>query len=259
MRGAVARPFSLEGRRALVTGASRGIGRACAMGLARAGADVALVARSGDALDEAAREIEALGRKAFVRPADLADPTVCDAVVADATDALGTIDVLLYAAAINLRAPAEEVGLDQIQKTFDVNTASAFAISQAMGRRLIAAGKPGSLIYIASLMSRGARPTTIPYGISKMALTGIIRGLATEWAPSGIRANAIAPGYVRTEMTRPLYTNPEFDAWVRSRIPGGQWQEADDYAPIAVFLASDASRIITGQILYADGGWTAAL
>jgi gluconate 5-dehydrogenase len=251
--------FSLAGRHALVAGASRGIGRACALGLAGAGADVALVARSEDNLKEVAAEIEAMGQKAFVRPADLAGPEECGAIVADAEAAIGTIGVLLYAAAINLRAPAEEVELDQIQQTFDVNTKSAFAISQAIGRRLIDQGKPGSLIYIASLMSRGARPTTIPYGISKMALTGIIRGLATEWAPKGIRANAIAPGYVKTEMTRPLYTSPEFDAWVRSRIPQGRWQEPDDYAPIAVFLASDASAIITGQILFADGGWTAAL
>ena len=92
-----------------------------------------------------------------------------------------------------------------------------------------------------------------------MALTGIVRGLATEWAPHGIRANAIAPGYVRTEMTEPLFADPDFHAWVCARMPAGQWQEPADYAPIAVFLASAASAIITGQILYADGGWTAAL
>jgi len=252
-------PFALAGRCALVTGASRGIGRACALGLARAGADVALVARSTPALKQAADEIEALGRRAFVRPADLARPEDCEALVADAAAALGTIDILLYAAGVNLRNPAEDVGLDQIQGCFDVNARSAFAVSQAMGRRLIAAGRPGSLIYIASLMSRGARPTTIPYGISKMALTGIVRGLATEWAPHGIRANAIAPGYVRTEMTEPLYADPDFHAWVCSRTPSGAWQEPADYAPIAVFLASPASAIITGQTLYADGGWTAAL
>jgi len=251
--------FGLAGKRALVTGASRGIGRACALGLARAGADVALVARGGDALAGVAADIEALGHKALARPADLSHPNQAEAIVADAEAALGTIDILLYAAGVNLRAPAEDVALDQIQGCFDVNTRSAFAISQAIGRRLIAADQPGSLIYIASLMSRGARPTTIPYGISKMALAGIIRGLATEWAPKGIRANAIAPGYVRTEMTEPLYTNPEFHDWVVSRTPQGHWQQPDDYAPIAVFLASDASAIITGQTIYADGGWTAAL
>ena len=108
-------------------------------------------------------------------------------------------------------------------------------------------------------MSRGARPTTLPYGISKMALTGIVRGLATEWATHGIRANAIAPGYVRTEMTEPLYTNPDFHAWVCSRMPAGQWQQPADYAPIAIFLASPASAITPRQILSADGGWTATL
>jgi gluconate 5-dehydrogenase len=251
--------FSLAGKRALVTGASRGIGRACALGLAQAGADVALVARSRDDLEAAAAEVEATGVRAVVRPADLSQPEACEAVVADAEAALGTLDVLLYAAAINLRAPAEDVALDQIQQTFDVNTKSAFAVSQAIGRRLLDEGKPGSLIYIASLMSRGARPTTLPYGISKMALSGIVRGLATEWAPRGIRANAIAPGYVRTQLARAVYDDPQLRAWVTSRIPQGRWQEPEDYAPIAVFLASDASAIITGQILFADGGWTAAL
>jgi len=251
--------FSLAGRRALVTGASRGIGRACALGLAQAGADLALVARDRDALARVAAEVEALGRRAFVRPADLARPAVCEPVVADATDALGTIDILLHAAGLTRRAPAEQVALQQIQDCLDVNTLSAFAIAQAVGRRLLDADSPGSLIFIASLMSRGARPTTIPYGVSKMALTGVVRGLATEWAARGIRANAIAPGYVRTDLASLVYNDPKLRDWVTSRIPQGRWQEPEDYAPIAVFLASDASAIITGQTLFADGGWTAAL
>jgi len=251
--------FSLGGCRALVTGASRGIGRACALGLARAGADLALVARGREALEQVAAEVEALGRRAFVRPADLADPSVCESVVADATEALGTIDILLYAAGLTERAPAEEATLGQIQSCFDVNARSAFATAQAIGRRLIAADQPGSLIFIASLMSRGARPTTIPYGISKMALTGVVRGLATEWGPRGIRANAIAPGYVRTDLASRVWDDPKLRDWVTSRIPQGRWQQPDDYAPIAVFLAAPASAIITGQLLYADGGWTAAL
>jgi len=252
-------PFSLEGRIALVTGASRGIGRACAIGLARAGADVALVSRDSDALSAVAAEIQALGRRTFTRPADLSDPTVCEAVVADCSAALGTIDTLLYAAGVTHRAPAEEVQLSQLHDCLAVNTVSAFAMAQAIGTRLVAEGKPGSLIFIASLMSRGARPTTIPYGISKMALTGVVRGLAVEWAPKGIRANAIAPGYVRTALAAKVYDDPKLRQWVTSRIPQGRWQRPDDYAPIAVFLASDASRIITGQVIFADGGWTAAL
>jgi len=251
--------FALTGRRALITGASRGIGRACALGLAQAGADVALVARDRAALDALAAETQALGRKAFVRVADLSRPSVCDAIVADCEAALGTIDILLYAAGVTRRAPASEVQLRQLDECLDVNAKSAFAISQAIGRRLLAAQKPGSLIFIASLMSRGARPTTLPYGISKMALTGVVRGLAVEWASHGIRANAIAPGYVRTSLAAAVYDNPQLRAWVTSRIPQGRWQEPEDYAPIAVFLASDAARIITGQILFADGGWTAAL
>jgi len=252
-------PFSLANRRALVTGASRGIGRACALGLAQAGADVALVARGKPELEKLAAEIEALGRRAFVRPADLAHPEDCPAIVADAEHALGTLDILLYAAGITQRAPAAEVALAQIDEVFKVNTESAFTMAQAIGRRLLAEGKPGSLIFIASLMSRGARPTTIPYGISKMALTAVIRGLAVEWGPKGIRANAIAPGYVHTELASLVYNDRELHDWVVSRTPLGRWQEPEEYAPIAVFLASDASRVVTGQILFADGGWTAAL
>lgn len=252
-------PFSLAGRVALVTGASRGIGRACALGLARAGADLALVARDSAALASVASEAQAFGIKTLTRVADLSNPTVCDAVVSDCSTALGTIDILLYAAGVTRRAPAAEVRLSDIEHCLDVNAKSAFATAQAIGNRLLTARKPGSLIFIASLMSRGARPTTIPYGISKMALTGVVRGLATEWAPSGIRANAIAPGYVRTELAARVYNDPSLREWVTSRIPQGRWQEPDDYAPIAVFLASDASRIITGQIIFADGGWTAAL
>jgi NAD(P)-dependent dehydrogenase (short-subunit alcohol dehydrogenase family) len=251
--------FSLVGRRALITGASRGIGRACALGLAEAGADVALVARGQDALEAVAAEVRARGRRAFVRPADLADPAVCEPVVADAESALGPMDVLLYAAGVTRRAPAEQVEMAQIDDCLDVNTKSAFATAQAVGRRLLARGRPGSLIFIASLMSRGARPTTLPYGISKMALTGVIRGLAVEWAAQGIRANGIAPGYVRTELASAVYADPVLREWVTRRIPQGRWQEPDDYAPIAVFLASEASRVITGQLLFADGGWTAAL
>jgi gluconate 5-dehydrogenase len=251
--------FSLVGRRALVTGASRGIGRACAIGLAGAGADVALVARDRAALEQVAAEIRSLGRSAPVIISDLINSEIAGPAIAQAEDAIGTIDILLYAAGVTRRAPAEEVQLSQIDECLDVNTKSAFAMAQAVGRRLLAEGKPGSLIFIASLMSRGARPTTIPYGISKMALTGIVRGLAVEWAPRGIRANAIAPGYVRTDLASSVYNDPKLRDWVTSRIPQGLWQEPEDYAPIAVFLASDASRIITGQILFADGGWTAAL
>ena len=251
--------FSVAGRRALVTGASRGIGRACAIGLAKAGADVALVARDRAALDRVAAEIQGLGRLAAPVISELNNSETAACVVAQAEKAIGTIDVLLYAAGVTRRAPAHEVQLAQIDECLNVNTRSAFAVAQAIGRRLLAAGKPGSLIFIGSLMSRGARPTTIPYGISKMALTGIVRGLAVEWAPHGIRANAIAPGYVRTDMASAVYNDPQLREWVTSRIPQGRWQEPEDFAPIAVFLASDAARVITGQVIFADGGWTAAL
>jgi len=251
--------FSLAGRVALVTGASRGIGRACAIGLAEAGADVALVGRERASLAQVAAAICSLGRRAAVVVADLARPERAPAAVDEAGEALGTIDVLLYAAGVTRRAPAGDVQLGEIDECLDVNAKSAFVVAQAVGRKLIAAGRPGSLIFIASLMSRGARPTTIPYGISKMALTGVVRGLAVEWASNGIRANAIAPGYVRTALAAKVYDDPKLREWVTSRIPQGRWQEPEDYAPIAVFLASDASRVITGQIIFADGGWTAAL
>jgi len=251
--------FSLVDRHALVTGASRGIGRACAVALAESGANVTVVARGREGLEATAAAVERTGQKAFVRPADLAKPEDCTTIVADAEAALGVVDVLVYAAGINLRAPAEDVDLGDVTRNFDVNTRSAFAMAQAIGRRLLEEGRPGSLVFIASLMSRGARPTTLPYGISKMGLGGIVAGLATEWTGRGVRANAIAPGYIRTEMTQPLQDDEKLNAWVLSRTPAGRWGEVDDIAPLAVFLASDAARFISGQTVYCDGGWTAAL
>lgn len=251
--------FSLKGRRALVTGASRGIGRAIALGFAESGADVALVSRGEAALEQVAAEVRERGGRAFVRPADLSEPDCCADMVADAARALGTIDVLLHAAGITERAKAEDVALSQLQHVFDVNTTSAFALAQAVGRGLLADGRPGSLLFICSLMTQGARPTTLPYGISKTALSGLIMGLATEWASKGIRANGIAPGYVRTRLTEPVQNDPSLNQWVLGRTPMGRWSEPEDLAPLAVFLASDASAFLTGQIIFCDGGWTAAL
>ncbi|MFH0965796.1 MAG: SDR family oxidoreductase [Planctomycetota bacterium] len=251
--------FALTGRKALVTGGSSGIGREIALELAQAGADVGLAARRADRLEAVAREIRSLGRRAFVRPVDLDDPGEARALVADVEAALAPIDILVYAAGITLRVPTQELELSDYERIQRTNCTSAYTVAREVGKSLLARGAPGSLIFIASLLVHGARPTILSYTVSKGALRSLTQALAVEWGPKGIRANAIAPGYIRTELTKPLYENPDFDAWVRTRTPADRWGEVTDVAPLAVFLAGDASSFINGQVIYADGGWSAAV
>ena len=251
--------FALADRNALVTGASSGIGREIALALAQAGADVAVAARRADRLAVVGREVESLGRRAFARPVDLDDPCQATALVADVESALGPIDILVYAAGTTLRVPAADLELCDYERVQRTNCTSAYTVAREVGRSLLRRGAPGSLIFIVSLLVHGARPTNLSYTVSKGALRSLTQALAVEWGPKGIRANAIAPGYIRTELTKPLYENPDFDAWVRSRTPANRWGEVTDIGPLAVFLAGDASSFINGQVIYADGGWSAAV
>ncbi|MCG3180064.1 MAG: Gluconate 5-dehydrogenase [Phycisphaerae bacterium] len=255
----VANPFSLVGRRALVTGASRGIGRAIAEQLARAGAAVALVARSREPLAEVAAAITAGGGRSAVCPADLADPASAEAAVAQAEIAIGPVDLLVHAAGTTARVPSIDAPAADFDRIMQVNAGAAMQLAQAVGRRLLAAGRGGAMVFVASLQSRGARPTTLHYTMSKTAMLGLIRSLAVEWGPRGIRCNGVAPGYIRTELTRPLQEDAKFSDWVLSRTPAGRWGEPGDLAAAAQFLLSDAASFVNGQVLYVDGGWSAAM
>jgi len=250
--------FSLEGRRALVTGASRGIGLGIARGLAEAGADVVLLARNRDALEQARAGLADTGREIGVVAYDLLDAEGIPALYTDIVEQHGAVDILVNNAGFTHREPAETVALEDWQRTLDLNLTAAFALSQAFARERIASGCKGKIINITSINSEGVRPTIAPYVASKGALKQLTKSLAVDWAKHGINVNAIGPGFIRTELTAPLHTDPEFDAWVKQRTPWGRWGEPDDIAGAAVFLASDAADFVTGTTLYVDGGWLAA-
>ena len=251
--------FSLVGKTALISGGSRGLGLGMAKGLARAGADVVLLARSEDQLKGGVAEIRALGREAWYVVFDLANTRGIAGALGQVVEKAGDVDILVNCAGIQLRGPAEEVSLDDWQAVLDVNVTSFFAASQAFAKHCIARGKPGRVINIGSLGCEAARPTTAPYSAAKGGVKLLTKALAVDWAKHNINVNAIGPGYFQTEMTEPLYTDPEFDEWVRSKTPLDRWGTPEDLVGAAVFLASGASSFVTGQTIYVDGGWLANL
>ena len=258
--------FDLSGRVALVYGASRGIGRALAEALAAAGASVALAARSTEGLEAGTALIRERGGTAvpFVSDARRADRMA--PLVEDVVARMGGLDVLLYVAGMTVRAPALETREEDWDAILSVNLKSAFFLAQAAGRYWVGSQRfepsgergKGKVIFIASLTSALGIRATSPYAASKAGILGVTRTLATEWAPLGICVNAIAPGYVETELTRPLFEDPERGPWIHSRIPMGRRSYPEDLAGAAVFLSSRASDYLTGQTIYVDGGWTAA-
>ncbi len=250
--------FSLAGRRAVVTGASRGIGRALAEGLARFGARVALLARSADVLAEARDAIEAAGGRAFAHVADVRDIDGLRRAVQRAAEELGGIDILVNNAGTEQIRPSLEVSEELWDRILDTNLKGAFFAAQAVARVMRGEGG-GSIVNICSLTSRVGVPGAVPYGASKSGLLGMTRALATEWASFGIRVNAVGPGYFRTELTEVFYRDSAWREAMRARIPAGRFGELEDLVGATVFFCSDASRYVTGQILYVDGGYTAAI
>ena len=247
-------PFRLDGKLALVTRAGRGIGLGIVRALQEAGAKVILAARPSAELDSAAA-----GLHSDSAPVDLQQtggiPAWFDGVVAR----FGRPDVLVNAAGITRRAPAELLAMQDWDEVISVNLTAVFALSQAFARHLIAGGAAGRIINIASLMTFGARKTTAAYTASKGGLGQLTKALAVDWADKGILVNAIAPGFIETRLTEPLKNNAEFDAWVKTRTPLARWGVPEDIARPVVFLASPAADFITGQVIYVDGGLTAAL
>jgi gluconate 5-dehydrogenase len=252
--------FSLKGRRAVVTGGSRGIGLGIARGMARVGADVVLAARTREHLDRAADDLRAeTGVRVDVYAVDLTQPASVEKACRELFSGENAPDILVNNAGVNRRGPAEEISVEDWDAVLDLNLKAMFLLSQAFARALMATERPGAIINIASLLSEGARPTTAPYAASKGGVKLLTKSLALEWAPRGIRVNAIGPGYITTPMTDSLQDDPQFNSWVLDKTPMGRWGTPDDLAGAAVFLASDAAAFVTGQTLHVDGGWLACI
>ena len=243
--------FRLDGKVAIVTGASRGLGAAMALGLAEAGADVALVAR-GD-LDEVRSRIERLGRKAIPVRVDLEDREAPQAIMKTVGDA----DVLVNNAGIIRRAAFVDYSDSDWDSVIEVNLRSVFALSQAFARALIERKRPGSIINIASMLSFQGGIRVAAYTAAKSGLLGLTRAMANELAPLGINVNAIAPGYMETDNTQALRDDPARSREIMARIPAGRWGTPDDLKGAVVFLASRASAYVHGSVMTVDGGWLA--
>jgi 2-deoxy-D-gluconate 3-dehydrogenase len=247
--------FDLHGKCAVVTGASKGLGRAIALALAGAGADVVGVDRTPE--DETAEEVRRLGRRFHVIQADLSDAACIPDIVAEAGRTHGAVDILVNNAGTIRRRPAEDFTEADWDDVMNVNLRSVFFLCQAAGRAMLRTGNGGKIINIASMLSYQGGFTVASYTASKHGVAGITKLLANEWAAKGINVNAIAPGYFATDNTQALRDDPKRSAAILDRIPARRWGEPADLAGAAVFLASRASDYLHGSIVAVDGGWLA--
>lgn len=245
--------FRLDGRQALVTGASSGIGFAAAVALAEAGAEVTMAARREGPLQKAVDEVTAAGFRARALPLDITDLAATEAAVA----AEGPFDVLVNAAGLARHAPALETTPTDYDAVADVNLRAAYFLTRAVARRLIDAGRPGSLINVSSQMGHVGGIDRAVYCATKHALEGMTKAMAIEWGPRGIRVNTLCPTFVRTPLAEPTLAIPERRRWIEEKIKLGRVGEVEDIMGAVVFLASDASALMTGAALLIDGGWTA--
>lgn len=243
--------FDLSGKRALVTGASSGIGLACAAALAQAGAHVVCAARRVDVLEDAVAALTAQGWSAQAFGLDQADI----ASIGSVFDA--PFDVVVNSAGLARHSAAVDTSVQDYDAVMDVNLRGAYFLSAAAAKALLAAGKPGSIIHISSQMGHVGGIERALYCASKHGLEGMIKAMAIEWGKAGIRINSICPTFVRTALTQPTFDDPERLAWVMDRIKLPRVAEVEDMMGAVLFLASDASAMVTGTALKVDGGWTA--
>ena len=248
--------FDVAGRVALVTGAARGIGRACAIALARAGADVALGFRDREAGGDVADAIRALGRRALPLQMDVTRREQITSGVAEARRTFGRIDILVNNAGIGPPNPAETVSEQDFDATLAVNLKGTFFVSQEVGRLMIGA-RGGRIVNLSSQAGFVALPTESIYCMTKAAIAHLTKCLAVEWAPHGVNVNAVAPTFIRTPGTVKWLADEAFQRELLARIPLGRVGEPADVAAAVVFLASPAASMITGATLLIDGGWTA--
>lgn len=248
-------PFDLTGRRALVTGSSRGIGFAIADGLAAAGAELVLNGVDPDRLAAAQQALAARYGADRVRTArfDITDEAAVEAGIATIEDEAGPIEILVNNAGIQHRVPMLELELADWKRVIDVDLTSAFIVGRAVARRMIPRGS-GKIVNVCSVQTDLARPTIAPYTAAKGGLRNLTRAMTAEWAASGLQINGIAPGYIHTEMTQNLVDDEAFNSWILGRTPAGRWGRIDDLTGPAVWLASRASDYVNGQVVFIDGG-----
>jgi len=246
--------FSLSGKTAVVIGASRGLGHGMARALAEAGADLALVARTLSPLNELAEGMKGLNRKCLILPQDVSKLSEIEGMVNRVIEAFGKIDILINSQGTQVRKPALEMTEQDWDGLMSVNLKSVFFSCQAVGREMARQGK-GKIINVASLTSMIGLPNISIYGASKGGVAQLTKALAVEWAPHHINVNAVLPGYYKTALTEDLFKNEERAKWVLSRIPLGRTGLPEDLAGTVVFLSSEASDYVTGQIIPVDGGW----
>lgn len=251
--------FDITGRIALVTGSSRGIGKALATGLVEAGARVVLNGRDEGRLEDTRRQLAALGRGSVHTAAfDVTDEAAVAAGVDRIAGDFGPVEILVNNTGRQLRAPIVDFALADWQRLLDANLTSAFLMSRAVAPGMVAAGR-GKIVNICSVQSQLARPGIAPYAATKGGLALLTKGLCADLAPHGICVNGLAPGYFDTELTGALVADAEFTAWVAGRTPLGRWAATTDLVGTLIWLCSPASDFVTGQIVYVDGGMTAVL
>jgi gluconate 5-dehydrogenase len=250
--------FDLSGRTALVTGSSRGLGRAIAEGIAKAGARIVVNGTDAARLETAVGELRAAGFAAEGSAFDVTDETAIVKAF-DGFDQAGiAIDILVNNAGIQMRKPLVEFSSADWRKVIETNLTSAFIIGREAAKRMLPR-KRGKIINIASLAGELARPTIAPYTAAKAGIKNLTKSMAVEWAASGIQANAIGPGYMLTDMNQALMSNTDFNNWLMSRVPAKRWGNPDELVGAAIFLASAASNYVNGQTIYVDGGMLAAM
>lgn len=247
--------FDLTGKVALVTGASRGLGRAMAKGLAKAGADLVLCARSEGELARAAQEISGMGKKALAVRVDVLSQQSVEEMLGRALDGMGRIDILVNNAGVNVRKPVVDLAEDEWDTVLDTNLKGYFLVGRAVGRQMISQGG-GKVINVASILGAVGLPNQVAYASSKGGVIQMTKVMALEWAPYHINVNAIAPTYFETPLVAALRNDPERYRFIVERTPMGRWGQPEELEGIVIFLASHASDFITGQTIFVDGGWT---
>ena len=250
--------FGLDGRLALVTGSSAGIGLALARALGQAGASVVLNGRDAVKLEQAGVMLQAEGLTVYTRSFDVTQDAAVKVAIEDIESSVGPIEILINNAGMQLRGPLEDFAVDDWHRLMRTNLDSVFLVGQAVARRMIPR-QHGKIINICSVQSELGRPNIAPYMASKGAVKMLTKGMAIDWGPHGLQVNGLGPGYFKTELTEKLVADQTFSAWLTGRTPSRRWGEVAELGGAAVFLASDASNFVNGHILYVDGGVTATL